>query len=429
MRAIVNELKVPTARGALRKHDMVALQEMWSPTTYELYREELHVIYPYSHYWRSGPLGSGLALFSVHPIEEVTYMSYALNGHPGKIFDGDWFANKGVGHVRLRLTHIGTTMDVFTTHLIADYTASTGYDRYGVQRMTQLYELLRFARSYRDPKGAGALILGDLNMEPGTWAWQALVPNQETFISVYEGLTAEQRPCTCNCPLNAYRKARERPTTIDHILYTPKGMILLNTVLAFTGELSSGGNQGYKSYSDHFGIASTFRLQGAGSSFATLLPMGDPQSMVRAIDRIQTLEMHHLCVERRTSLRNVMLLSSSLVILLIFAMLCAARGPTRRQAPRGYQRIPSTYDSDQEGGDEDEDGCELAASQIRGRAPTPPMAIPKWAPILAIALIPPICLALCFHALLYAVHYPVEMARIGEFVLEFKYWLSSLRVP
>lgn len=410
---------------------------MWSPATYELYKEELRVIYPYSHYWRSGPLGSGLALFSLHPIEVVTYMSYALNGHPGKIFDGDWFANKGVGHVRLRLTGSGTTMDVFTTHLIADYTASTGYDRYGVHRMTQLYELLRFAQSYRDPKGAGALILGDLNMEPGTWAWQALVSNQRTFASVYEGLTAEQRPCTCNCPLNAYSKARERPTTIDHILYTPESMILLDTVLTFTGELSSSGKKGYKSYSDHFGVASTFRLTEGMESPAAFLELGDPQSMARAIDRIQMLEMHYLQVERRASLRNVVLLSISLATLLAFAMICAARGQSRvkRNTLYEYQPIPTDY-SDQESedrggdrdGDGDENGCE-SVSQAQIGSPTSPITIPMWAPSLAIALIPPICLALSFHALLYAVHYPVEIARIGEFVLEFKYWLSSLRAP
>lgn len=418
MRAIIHELKTPTTKGALRRHDLVAMQEMWSPATYEHYREELRLIYPYSHYWRSGPLGSGLALFSVHPIEEVAYMSYALNGHPGKIFDGDWFANKGVGHARLRLTSTGTTVDVFTTHLIANYAASAGHDRYAVHRMTQLYELLRFAQSYRDPRGAGALILGDLNMELGTWAWRALVSNQKTFLSVYEGLAADQMPCTCNCPLNAYSKAQETPSTIDHVLYTPEKLIMLDVRLAFTGELSPASKKSYKSYSDHFGVASTFRLNATGTGLIPP-PKRDPQSMRQAIERIQTVELSQLHLARRTSLRNVILLSTALMLSLIFATVCAIRGQVRGHAPRGYQPIPSD-------GSATDNGCNPVVVQAEVRTLTLPIIIPGWAPVLAITLVPLTCLALGFHLLLYAFHYPLEIARISEFVLEFKYWLSRL---
>jgi sphingomyelin phosphodiesterase 2 len=102
MRAIVEELRSPTYDGAVRYHDIVAFQEMWSTETYRYFCSHLRDILPYSHYFDRGALGSGLAIFSKYPITQVHFKAFSLNGQPDRILDGDWFATKGVGHARIQ---------------------------------------------------------------------------------------------------------------------------------------------------------------------------------------------------------------------------------------------------------------------------------------------------------------------------------------
>ena len=63
---------------------------------------------------------SGLAIISKFPFHEVEFNSYTEHGNFWKAtIDGEWFARKGVGRVRIH-PRDDVTMDVFVTHTCAD---------------------------------------------------------------------------------------------------------------------------------------------------------------------------------------------------------------------------------------------------------------------------------------------------------------------
>jgi endonuclease/exonuclease/phosphatase family metal-dependent hydrolase len=256
MNAILNELIEPTSGGAIRQHDLLAFQEMFSIDTFSKFKFGLQELYPYSHYYLRGRIGSGLAIFSKHPIVRVGFHSYSLNGRPTKIFDGDWFAEKGVAHARIQ--HPKGTIDIFTTHLVADYSGQRA-DDYLVHRAIQTYELMRFIESQVDHHAVGTILMGDLNIEMTSLPWRAFIWG-EGMKSVFEGLPRSEVPCTCNCELNGYKSPGESPKTIDHILF--KGNLrVVKGGLAFTGEvppkrvMRDGVEEPPRAYSDHYALS------------------------------------------------------------------------------------------------------------------------------------------------------------------------------
>ncbi|KOB72550.1 Sphingomyelin phosphodiesterase 2 [Operophtera brumata] len=83
-------------------HNIVCLQEVWSETDYLLLKDYLKDKLPYSHYFYSGVLGSGLCVFSKWLIQDVFFHQWPLNGYIHKIHHGDWFGGKGVGLCRIK---------------------------------------------------------------------------------------------------------------------------------------------------------------------------------------------------------------------------------------------------------------------------------------------------------------------------------------
>ncbi|XP_072237802.1 sphingomyelin phosphodiesterase 2 isoform X2 [Leuresthes tenuis] len=147
----------------LRKeeHDIVLLQEVWSEKDYLCLKKELATSHPYSHYFKSGVIGSGLAIFSKHRIHDTFLYRYSLNGYPYMAHHGDWFGGKAVGMVVLNLGSL--TANVYVTHLHAEY--SRDKDSYLPHRVVQAWELQQFIR--HTSAGADVVILGgDLNMHP-----------------------------------------------------------------------------------------------------------------------------------------------------------------------------------------------------------------------------------------------------------------------
>ena len=97
--------------------DILCLQEVWMSDDYRTVRAALSLEFPHAHYFKSGVVGSGLAIFSKFPIEEAWWKGFTLTGKAHRIFDGDWYAGKGVGAVRIKHPIIGQ-IDVFNTHVI-----------------------------------------------------------------------------------------------------------------------------------------------------------------------------------------------------------------------------------------------------------------------------------------------------------------------
>lgn len=63
----------------------------------------------------SGVIGSGLAVFSRHPIIEVSCRRFSVNGKPQRIFHGDYLGGKAIGLCRIR--HPAGTVDFYNTHV------------------------------------------------------------------------------------------------------------------------------------------------------------------------------------------------------------------------------------------------------------------------------------------------------------------------
>lgn len=184
---------------------------------------------------------------------------------------------KGVAHAQIQ--HPKGIIDFFTTHLIADYSndniitlssllqSHQRKDEYMSHRLTQAYEMMQFAQDKGHPKAIACFLVGDFNVEMDSLSWRAFVDGNSNLQSIYSGLPQRDIPCTCNCPLNGYSKKRSKPSTIDHILYSGKSLLLSNFDLAFTGEIPLSIQAECnlfkgcpKSYSDHFGVSAVFQL-------------------------------------------------------------------------------------------------------------------------------------------------------------------------
>lgn len=96
--------------------DIVGLQEVWMQEDYEFLAKTLSSILPFSTYFYSGSIGSGLATFSRWPIEQIEFRRYSTTGRPEHIFRGDWFAGKGIGLARI-LHPSGTPINLLNTHV------------------------------------------------------------------------------------------------------------------------------------------------------------------------------------------------------------------------------------------------------------------------------------------------------------------------
>ncbi|XP_064354011.1 sphingomyelin phosphodiesterase 2 [Dromaius novaehollandiae] len=141
--------------------DLVLLQEVWSEWDYSVLKEKLGGCHPFSHYFRSGVIGSGLCVFSRFPILDAFLYRYSLNGYPYMLQHGDWFCGKSVGLVVIKIS--GIVFNVYVTHLHAEYCREK--DAYLPHRVVQAWELAQFIR--HTSAGADVVLLGgDLNMHP-----------------------------------------------------------------------------------------------------------------------------------------------------------------------------------------------------------------------------------------------------------------------
>ncbi|KAJ7651688.1 inositol phosphophingolipids phospholipase C [Mycena polygramma] len=110
--AIANEL------AKLEHNDIIALQEIWVFADYEHVRDAVVKRLPYSKFFYSGALGSGLALLSRFPIIGTSVHPYSLNGTPIDVGGGDWFVGKAAVSITVSHPILGQ-FQVFNTHLYA----------------------------------------------------------------------------------------------------------------------------------------------------------------------------------------------------------------------------------------------------------------------------------------------------------------------
>uniref|UniRef100_A0A1Y1JYV0 sphingomyelin phosphodiesterase n=1 Tax=Photinus pyralis TaxID=7054 RepID=A0A1Y1JYV0_PHOPY len=143
-------------------YDVVCLQEVWAIADYNLIRDVVVSTYPFSHYFYSGVIGSGVCIFSKYLLQDVFFHQWPLNGYIHKIQHGDWFAGKGIAMCRVIVK--GFSVNIYTSHLLAEYNRTC--DEYETHRMLQVFDTAQFIQL---TSGAADFIVlaGDLNTEPG----------------------------------------------------------------------------------------------------------------------------------------------------------------------------------------------------------------------------------------------------------------------
>ncbi|NWQ89620.1 NSMA phosphodiesterase, partial [Burhinus bistriatus] len=141
--------------------DLVLLQEVWSERDYSDLKVKLGHCYPFSHYFRSGVIGSGLCVFSRFPILDTLLYQYSLNGYPYMLQHGDWFCGKSVGLHGGGGGHGCFALPFCQLH--AEYCREK--DAYLPHRLVQAWELAQFIR-HTSKAADGVLLGGDLNMHP-----------------------------------------------------------------------------------------------------------------------------------------------------------------------------------------------------------------------------------------------------------------------
>ncbi|KAM9757927.1 sphingomyelin phosphodiesterase 2 isoform 1-T2 [Menidia menidia] len=280
------------------EHDIVLLQEVWSEKDYLYLKKKLASSHPHSHHFKSGVIGSGLAIFCKHRILDTFLYRYSLNGYPYMAHHGDWFGGKAVGLAVLKLGDL--TANVYVTHLHAEY--SREKDSYLPHRVVQAWELQQFIR-HTSP-GADVVILGgDLNMHPQDLGNRLLLSytglrdsylETTQFDGCEDGMTLiAENPFTSKKELVPFEKG----IRIDYILFKGSSSTQINCGVMSTTKGSVPGHP--FPYSDHEALTSELRLRPHIPAEAG----GDGQSKTQDSAPGKVAELVDILTEARTEVK------------------------------------------------------------------------------------------------------------------------------
>ena len=142
--------------------DIVGLQECFIASDRELLLESLkdsrlryHADYP------AATVGNGLFTLSAYPIVEQYFHRFRANNPWYKLYQGDWWAGKGIGLARIALPS-GAQIDFYNTHAQAGRRDENNLR----VRDLQMRELSAFLNESRS-RTAPAFIVGDFNTRLG----------------------------------------------------------------------------------------------------------------------------------------------------------------------------------------------------------------------------------------------------------------------
>ncbi|KAG0152376.1 hypothetical protein CROQUDRAFT_667265 [Cronartium quercuum f. sp. fusiforme G11] len=308
------------------QYDVVALQELWVYHDFLVIRDrakEGGLIY--SKWFHSAALGAGLAILSRHPIIESHFHAYALNGHALHFIEGDFFVGKAVGSCLLDVPLVGE-VEVFSTHLYAPHDVpAPEWKR--AHRTAQAWELAKLVRASSE-RGRTVFVCGDLNSVPSSLpitilqahgqlrdSWQSSHPTNLSCLTTNEASyrnAIKEEGITCDSLINTFtasknannRGAKGFGKRLDYILFRPSSkrinqrdkhgrcftefiddqtIICDNCHVTLTDPIPVFGY----SYSDHFGLQSTFTI------YPKLLN-SDLDLSIRSSQKPPTLTTEHL---------------------------------------------------------------------------------------------------------------------------------------
>lgn len=151
--------------------DVVGFQESFSAKHRQILMDELRAStrLQYFQYFGSGWGGSGLLTASAFPIVETYFHRFADSNAWYHVWEGDWWAGKGVGLTRLEVDD-NVYLDYYNTHAQADY----GRAANEAARLRQMEAAADFVQRSQSPT-IPAIFVGDVNCRRGAPDYDALV--------------------------------------------------------------------------------------------------------------------------------------------------------------------------------------------------------------------------------------------------------------
>ncbi|TIA92157.1 hypothetical protein E3P99_00758 [Wallemia hederae] len=292
--------------------DIICLQELWLDSDYELIQQNLSHIYPHSVYFYSGLVGSGLAILSKHKIIESEFVRYELNGPPLEVIKGDWFSGKGFGRVSINSAELGL-VDVYTTHFHAPYSESDEHARFA-HRLSQAWQLsTHILNSYNASKSV--ILTGDINSEPFTLVFDLLTTHAHLVDCwAVDHPTHDKVPphspqdavfrCgyTADVALNSFHQHRYPGYTpgddsprygggkrLDYVLLKSDSIEPTKSEICFNQLCPPDYAH---SYSDHFGIITTFNNKDIPTSPTKSRHTDNDMCYMETIRKLRTLYKH-----------------------------------------------------------------------------------------------------------------------------------------
>ena len=261
------------------EHDIILLQEIWSQSDYEKLTTKLLAGYPFSHYWHSGMVGSGVCIFSKCPILETFQFRFGLNGYAHKPLHGDWFAGKCVGLAKVLVGdgHDSVSANVYATHTHACYNHNPGCDEYEAHRVAQGFEMSQYIKLTSESCDI-VIVAGDFNNMPNELgyklvkfnadlkdAWEMKKSNLGKMSTDGKGLIEDEYDGhTSGRPDNSFASASDRkffPTghRIDYIMYRENSGYSVDCNQCYVTMQKVPGAA--YNYSDHDGVAATLSIK------------------------------------------------------------------------------------------------------------------------------------------------------------------------
>ncbi|XP_076311464.1 neutral sphingomyelinase isoform X2 [Tachypleus tridentatus] len=192
---------------AISDYDFVFLQEVWSQDDYQMISKKVSEVLPYSFYFHSGVVGSGVCILSRSRIIDTGSHAFSLNGYAHKIQHGDWFGGKVVG--LCKVLHRGIRINLYVTHFHAEYNKL--HDQYLAHRIAQAFEFSQFVQLTSETADL-TIMAGDFNTEPEDLPYRIILNNtdsQDTFLM--QPTISDSKVCiaTCGHPRNTYTSKQE----------------------------------------------------------------------------------------------------------------------------------------------------------------------------------------------------------------------------
>lgn len=264
---------------------VVGLQEVWVRRDYEYLAETLSGVFPFSYYFKSGQMGSGVATFSRYPIKQAMFHRFLLNGQAHHIWHGDWWSGKGVGLTRIEVAP-DVTLNFYNTHLHAEYNKKTNW--YLGHRITQLQQLLQFVQmssAVQDTTRQLNVVAGDLNTLPECFSFDLFFHKDIIRVGLHDAATlhAEKHALpvsnTFNLAHNTYSKPKQPEQRIDYIMFRGSDTIALRDFSVLSEDRLAGS--GKLSLSDHAFVSAEFDLNAP--------PMENPPLVETSVDEETTV--------------------------------------------------------------------------------------------------------------------------------------------